>query len=88
MAGKIYLDHGGTTIYAKSLSDNFANGLVFNLYGNPHSASTPAKLSGWVVDETREKVLRFFGTDPEQFDLLFKSNATASIKPYGFIQRS
>jgi len=74
------MDHGGTTIYAKSLIDNFAADLVTNLYGNPHSASTPAKLSGQVVDDTRERALRFFGADPEHFDLVFVANATAAIK--------
>ena len=74
------MDHGGTTIYAKSLIDTFAADLVSNLYGNPHSASTPAKLSGQVVDDTRERTLRFFGADPEHFDLVFVANATAAIK--------
>lgn len=74
------MDHGGTTIYAKSLIDKFAEDLVSNLYGNPHSACTPAKLSGQIVDETREKTLRFFGADPEHFDLVFVANATAAIK--------
>ena len=54
--------------------------LVSNLYGNPHSACTPAKLSGQLVDDTRERTLRFFGADPEHFDLIFTANATASIK--------
>jgi molybdenum cofactor sulfurtransferase len=54
--------------------------LVSNLYGNPHSACTPAKLSGQVVDDTRERTLRFFGADPEHFDLVFVANATAAIK--------
>jgi molybdenum cofactor sulfurtransferase len=74
------LDHGGTTIYAKSLIDTFSADLVANLYGNPHSASAPAKLSGQIVDETRLQTLRFFGADPEHFDLIFVSNATAAIK--------
>lgn len=74
------MDHGGTTIYAKSLIDTFSADLVANLYGNPHSASTPARLSGQVVDETRLQALRFFGADPEHFDLIFVSNATAAIK--------
>lgn len=54
--------------------------MLSNLYGNPHSASSPAKLSGDIVDSTREKVLRFFGADPELFDLVFVANATAGIK--------
>ncbi|KAL3422700.1 molybdenum cofactor sulfurase [Phlyctema vagabunda] len=77
---KTYLDHGGTTIYAKSLIEQVASDLVSNLYGNPHSASDPAHLSGHRVDETREKALRFFGADPEEFDLVFVANATAGIK--------
>lgn len=54
--------------------------MVSNLYGNPHSASTPAMLSGQIIDDTREKTLRFFGADPEHFDLVFVQNATAAIK--------
>lgn len=78
--GKTYLDHGGTTLYAKSLIDMFSHNLISNLYGNPHSASKPATLSGDLVDEVREKTLRFFGADPEHFDLVFVANATAGIK--------
>jgi molybdenum cofactor sulfurtransferase len=78
--GKTYLDHGGTTIYAKSLIDSFAADLVSNLYGNPHSASAPAKLSGQAVDDIRERTLQFFGADPEHFDLVFVANATAATK--------
>jgi molybdenum cofactor sulfurtransferase len=74
------LDHDGTTIYAKSLIDSFALDLASNLYGNPHSASTPAKLSGQIVDDTRERTLHFFGADPEHFDLVFVANTTAVIK--------
>jgi molybdenum cofactor sulfurtransferase len=78
--GKTYLDHGGTTIYAKSLIESFAADMISNLYGNPHSASAPSKSSGKVVDDTRERALRFFGADPEHFDLVFVANTTAAIK--------
>ena len=54
--------------------------MISNLYGNPHSSSDPAKLSGHVVDSVREKALRFFGADPEHFDLIFTANATAAVK--------
>ncbi|KUJ07885.1 PLP-dependent transferase [Mollisia scopiformis] len=80
LEGKTYLDHGGATIYAKSLIETVSADLISNLYGNPHSASDPAMLSGQLVDETREKTLRFFGADPEHFDLIFVANATAAIK--------
>jgi molybdenum cofactor sulfurtransferase len=76
----VYLDHGGATIYAASLIHNFSLSLLTNVYGNPHSANEPARLSGDMVDEVREKTLRFFGADPEHFDLVFVANATAAIK--------
>lgn len=76
----MYLDHGGTTIYAKSLIEQFSQNMINNLYGNPHSNSDPARLSGDVVDSTREAALAFFGADPEHFELIFTANATAAIK--------
>jgi molybdenum cofactor sulfurtransferase len=76
----IYLDHGGATVYAKSTVEAFASKMVTGLYGNPHSENSPAKLSGDVVDQVREKTLNFLGANPEDFDLIFVSNATAAIK--------
>jgi len=76
----VYLDHGGATVYAKSTVDAFASKMVTGLYGNPHSENSPAKLSGDVVDQVREKTLNFLGANPEEFDLIFVSNATAAIK--------
>ncbi|PQE27048.1 hypothetical protein CJF32_00000010 [Rutstroemia sp. NJR-2017a WRK4] len=67
-------------IYAKSLIEKFSTTMMANLYGNPHSASAPAKLSGNAVDSIREKTLRFLGADPEHFDLVFTANATAAVK--------
>jgi selenocysteine lyase/cysteine desulfurase len=54
--------------------------MMAGLYGNPHSANEPAKVSGDMVDDVREKTLRFFGADPKHYDLIFVANATAGIK--------
>lgn len=51
-----------------------------DLFGNPHSESTPSKLSDARVEIAREKALRFFYADPEEWDLVFVANATAAIK--------
>ncbi|KAI2471018.1 PLP-dependent transferase [Annulohypoxylon bovei var. microspora] len=80
MNNGVYLDHSGATIYAKSTVDSFCAKMVTNLYGNPHSENFPAKLSGDVVDQVREKTLNFLGANPEHFDLIFVANATAAIK--------
>ena len=81
--GKVYLDHAGTTIYTRSLVEHFSAKMISNLYGNPHSASDPARLSGDMIDSVRAKALRFFGADPEDFDLVFTANGTAAIKLVG-----
>lgn len=80
MSKGIYLDHSGTTIYARSLITAFSEKMTSTLYGNPHSANEPARLSGEMVDAVRERTLRFLGADPEHFDLVFVANATAGIK--------
>lgn len=57
--------------------------MLSNLFGNPHSANTPAQRSGYVVDSVRIKALEFLGADPAYFDLVFVANATAGIKLVG-----
>ncbi|KAF2972234.1 hypothetical protein GQX73_g1288 [Xylaria multiplex] len=76
----VYLDHGGATIYARSLVEGFASKMVTSLYGNPHSENSPAKLSGDIVDQVREKMLNFLGASSKDFDLIFVANATAAVK--------
>ncbi|KAK4230643.1 putative molybdenum cofactor sulfurase [Podospora fimiseda] len=80
MNNSTYLDHGGATIYPRTLITRFSTLLQQNLYGNPHSVNGPAKLSGDVVDTVRLRTLKFLGADPKHFDLIFTSNATAAIK--------
>ncbi|KAL2271212.1 hypothetical protein VTJ83DRAFT_583 [Remersonia thermophila] len=78
--GSVYLDHAGTTLYAKSLVDQFAKELTSNLLGNPHSASAASQLSTSRIEDTRLRALRFLNADPADFDLVFVANATAAIK--------
>ncbi|EAW10365.1 putative molybdenum cofactor sulfurase protein (HxB) [Aspergillus clavatus NRRL 1] len=75
-----YLDHAGTTLYAKSLIEAFSRDLTSNLFGNPHSMSASSQLSTRRVDDVRLRALRFFKADPDDFDLVFVANATAAIK--------
>ncbi|KAL4908638.1 hypothetical protein BDW74DRAFT_147715 [Aspergillus multicolor] len=79
----IYLDHAGSTVYARSLIRSYALDLQTSLYGNPHSDNTPSRVSGARVDAIRVQLLHFFGADPKNFELVFTANATASIKLVG-----
>jgi molybdenum cofactor sulfurtransferase len=76
----VYLDHAGTTLYAKSVIETYASELTKNLFGNPHSASAASQLSTRRIDDTRLRVLRYFSADPNEFDVVFVANATSAIK--------
>ena len=80
LTGTTYLDHAGTTPYAKSMIESWTAELTTNLFGNPHSASASSQLSTRRIDDIRLKVLKFFNTCPEDFDVIFVANATAAIK--------
>ena len=75
-----YLDHAGTTLYSKSLIEDFSKDMMSNLLGNPHSASSSSQLSTRRTEDVRLRVLRFFNADPDHFDVVFVANATAGIK--------
>ncbi|KAL8743059.1 MAG: hypothetical protein Q9190_004546 [Brigantiaea leucoxantha] len=76
----VYLDHAGTTPYAKSLIEEFSRAMTTSLLGNPHSSSQSSLLSTRMVEDVRLRTLRFFNADPDHFDLVFVANATAGIK--------
>jgi molybdenum cofactor sulfurtransferase len=80
LKGRTYMDHTGTTLYARSLITEFAADMTTNLYGNPHSESTLSVSSSHRIQVVRERTLRFVNADPEQFDLVFVANASAAIK--------
>ncbi|EHY51886.1 Molybdenum cofactor sulfurase [Exophiala dermatitidis] len=83
LAETTYLDHAGTTLYAKSLIDSYSRELTSKLFGNPHSASASSQLSSRRIDDVRFQALRFFNADPGEFDIVFVANATAAIKLVG-----
>ncbi|KAL5398468.1 hypothetical protein PMIN02_001482 [Paraphaeosphaeria minitans] len=75
-----YLDHAGTTLYAKSLIERFSADMIGNLYGNPHSASNSSQMTTRRIEDIRLRLLGLFKADPDDFDVVFVANATAGIK--------
>ena len=60
--------------------EDFAKDMNSNLLGNPHSNSPSSVLSTHRIEAVRARMLEFFKTDLEHFDLVFVANATAAIK--------
>ena len=54
--------------------------MLSNLLGNPHSTSGSSQLSSQHIEDVRFRVLNLYQADPDQFDLVFVSNATAGAK--------
>ena len=78
LEGRTYLDHAGAGLYSKSQIDGVRDQLMSRLAGNPHSAPE----NGEMVEEARGLVLRHFNTDSRNYDVVFTSGATASIKEW------
>ncbi|ROT37398.1 MOSC N-terminal beta barrel domain-containing protein [Sodiomyces alkalinus F11] len=76
----VYLDHAGTTLYSKSLVERVSADMMSNLWGNPHSGSSPSQYTTARIEDIRVRLLHFFNADPANFDLVFVANATAGVK--------
>ncbi|CAI2174189.1 11144_t:CDS:10 [Funneliformis geosporum] len=83
--GAIFLDHSATTTYAKSSLTSFTTDLTSNLYGNPHANSPSSQRCNQRLDQIRDRVLRHFNSNPDNYQVIFTQNATAAIKLVGEI---
>lgn len=76
---KCYLDHAGTALYGASQLRAIQELLAGGLFCNPHTSRTMEDL----MDLVRYRVLRWFNTRPAEYDLVFTSGTTASLKLVG-----
>ncbi|XP_069075620.1 molybdenum cofactor sulfurase-like [Pleurodeles waltl] len=75
-----YLDNVGTTLFPKSLVENFMKDLTENVYGNPHSQNASSMLTHDAVERVRNRILQFFNTTADDYTVIFTSGSTAAIK--------
>ena len=78
-AGHVYLDHTGSALYPESLVTEHAESLRRSVLGNPHSESPASRASTALLHAARERVLRFFDADPEEYTVCFTANTSAAI---------
>lgn len=81
--GHTYLDYTGGSLYADRQLEQHRRFLSRNVLGNPHSHNPTSALATSLADEAREAVLRFFNASPEEYDVVFTSNASNAIKLVG-----
>ena len=74
-----YLDYTGSALYPESLVTDHAAALRRLVLGNPHSDSPASRASTERLHAARERVLRFFDADPDEYCVCFAANTTGAI---------
>ncbi|XP_068418879.1 molybdenum cofactor sulfurase [Eschrichtius robustus] len=80
LAGTVYLDHAGATLFPQSQLTSFTKDLMENVYGNPHSQNISSKLTHDTVEQVRYRILAHFHTSPEDYTVIFTAGSTAALK--------
>ncbi|KAI5108127.1 molybdenum cofactor sulfurase [Silurus meridionalis] len=80
LKGTTYLDHAGTTFFAKSQLKAFYKDISSNVYGNPHSLSPSSKITHDTVERVRYRILEHFNTSPDEYSVIFTAGCTAALK--------
>lgn len=81
--GHAYLDYTGGSLYAESQIKEHLEWLSSGVFGNPHSTSPTSTAMTERIKCTRQFVLRYFGTTPDDYVLVFTQNATGGLKLVG-----
>ncbi|XP_045633836.1 molybdenum cofactor sulfurase [Ursus americanus] len=80
LAGTVYLDHAGATLFPQSQLTSFTKDLMENVYGNPHSQNISSRLTHDTVEHVRYRILAHFHTSPEDYSVIFTAGSTAALK--------
>jgi molybdenum cofactor sulfurtransferase len=81
--GHIYLDYTGGGLYADSQVRAHTELLLSHVFGNPHSTNPTSLAMTERVEQARAYVLEFFNAAPEEYAVIFTSNASGALKLVG-----
>lgn len=81
--GHVYLDYTGGGLYAESQIRRHSDLLLSSVYGNPHSANPTSMAATRLLESCRQRVLRFFSADPDEYLAIFTFNASHALKLVG-----
>ena len=81
--GEVYLDYTGAGLYGDSQVREHVAMLRAGVYGNPHSSNPASAATTRLVDRARAYVLEYFRASPDEYTVVFTSNATGAIKLVG-----
>jgi selenocysteine lyase/cysteine desulfurase len=81
--GHVYLDYAGAGLYPESLVRVHSDLLMREVFGNPHSRSPASLAITERIEAARNRVLRFFDADPNEYKVIFTSNSSGALKLVG-----
>lgn len=81
--GHVYLDYTGSGLYAESQVQRHQRMLLDGVFGNPHSINPTSSSSTEMVEQARAAVHRFFNASPDEYVVIFTSNASGALKLVG-----
>lgn len=79
----VYLDYTGGGLYADSQVRQHQRALLDGVFGNPHSSNPSSRASTERIEQTRSRILQFFNASPEEYLVIFSSNASGALKLVG-----
>jgi molybdenum cofactor sulfurtransferase len=82
-AGHIYFDYTGGGLYAESRLREHFELLRGSVFGNPHSLNPTSRAMTELVERARASVLDFFQASPDEYAVVFTSNASQALKLVG-----
>jgi molybdenum cofactor sulfurtransferase len=77
-----FLDWATSGLFVDSQIDHWTSLLTSGLYGNTHSESPSSAKSSEVVDDLRNDILKFLGTDPLKYSVVFAYSESQALKTF------
>lgn len=75
----VYADWTGAALPPRCLVEQHMQMLTTQLLGNPHSHHASSTRAMKLVNLARDRVLRFFNADPDEYDVIWTNNASGAI---------
>lgn len=79
----VYLDYTGAGLAATAQHQAHYERFRHVTFGNPHSSNPTSRAATDLVDEARERVLRYFSASPDEYAVIFTPNATGAARLVG-----
>lgn len=79
----VYLDYTGSGLAAAAQVRHHQQRLAQAVYGNPHSTNPTSAAATEAIERTRARILSHLNASPDEYTVIFSSNATGAARLVG-----